>query len=89
MFSIFKRKDGICRTNEQLAMAMIKGRVFEIAGRIYKYNPVEPPFISYIPTADTANYKAKDPTKKHFGGAIEVFDKDKSKFAFLASLLHL
>ncbi len=98
MFSIFKPKDEICRTKQQLAIAIIEGRVFEIDGWIYKYNPVdlnqgdyEPMFIIYIPIAskDYANYKAKDPTKKHYSGAIEVFYKDVSKTAFLASLLHL
>ncbi len=98
MFSIFKPKDDICRTNEQLCLAMIEGRVFKIAGRICKYNPAElnqgdyePLFSFYAPIAskDYANYKAKDPTKKHYAGAIEVFHKDTSKSAFLASLLHL
>ncbi len=98
MFNIFKPKDDICRTKQQLAIAIIKGRVFEIDGWIYKYNPVEfnqgdydPPFIINIPRVSKsyANYKAKDPTKKHYAGAIEVFHKDTSKSAFLASLLHL
>ncbi len=62
MFSIFKRKDGICRTNEQLCLAMIEGRVFKVGGRICKYNPVEPPYIGYIPTAHIANIS---PTHGH------------------------
>ncbi len=98
MFNIFKPKDDICRTKKQLAIAVIKGRIFTIDGWIYKYNPVEinqgdcdALFTIYTPIAskEYANYKAKDPTKKHYGGAIEVFHKDVSKTAFLASLLHL